>query len=50
MSPYTHTLTAVRAVVVAANKMMSPGGKILAELDMVLTEEQFLGLYEFPSR
>lgn len=33
---------------VAANKMVGPGGNILAELDMLLTEEQFRNLYAIP--
>ncbi|KAK6196288.1 hypothetical protein SNE40_001539 [Patella caerulea] len=34
---------------VAAQKMRSPGDNILAELDMMLTYEQFINLYEPPS-
>ncbi|ESP04972.1 hypothetical protein LOTGIDRAFT_109273, partial [Lottia gigantea] len=34
---------------VAAQKMRSPGDNILAELDMVLTQEQFISLYTPPS-
>lgn len=34
----------------AAQGLMLQDGKILAELDMMLTDEQFYNLYEFPSR
>lgn len=33
---------------VAAQKMLTPGGNILAELDMNLTEEQYQMLYSAP--
>jgi hypothetical protein len=32
----------------AAQSIVGPGGMILAELDMLLTEEQFSTLYEPP--
>ncbi|KAL5005496.1 hypothetical protein ScPMuIL_018952 [Solemya velum] len=40
---------ALGGIDVAANKMVARGGKILAELDMLLTEEQFVSLYKPPS-
>ncbi|XP_076096037.1 uncharacterized protein LOC143066999 isoform X2 [Mytilus galloprovincialis] len=39
---------AMGGIEVAAQSMVSPGGMILAELDMLLTEEQFSTLYEPP--
>ncbi|KAK7478304.1 hypothetical protein BaRGS_00030456, partial [Batillaria attramentaria] len=40
---------ALGGIDVASNKILAPGEKVLAELDMYLTQEQFLSLYEPPS-
>lgn len=40
---------ALGGIDVASNKILAPGSYILAELDMYLSQEQFLTLYEPPS-
>jgi hypothetical protein len=43
-----HEVYMIYSWTAAAQSIVGPGGMILAELDMLLTEEQFSTLYEPP--